>query len=304
MIQFSFISVIYTHYYFQNSESNIIYNGGSLIDDCNSLADMETLRSCPVGTRLNDNVTLEGEEFDSTKFIGWQNDNVLLAFEFPPTHISRVDIYFYNNPSQGFGLPPVQQAGQFSFGSFDFDGFGIPIQLSFTINSVFSQDDNNISVVSIAVGSDFNDAPYSLLRIIFDTSSTTLERTFISEVKLFSDPQEGFVSFPPIQFLNPDKTIEYGHNGNIPTPVELSCTVANNGSFVISWTGPNGMILDGASTHIYTADLSRTSILRISDANLADNGAYTCEAVYTFDSTTGTTNVTLNLDGQSENLIH
>ncbi len=294
MIQSSLISVIYTHYYFENSESNIIYDGGSLINDCNSLAD--NLRTCPADTRLNDNVTLEGEEFDSKKFIGWQND-VLLAFEFPSTLISRVDIYFYNNPSEGFGLPPVQRGGLFTFGSFDFEQSGVPIQLSFTINSVFSQDDNTVSVVSIAVGSDFMDSSYDILRIIFNSSSTTLDRTFISEVKLFSDPQEGFVSFPAIQFLNPDQTVVYGRNGNIPTSVELSCTVANNGSFFITWTGPNGTMLDGASTQIYTADLSRTSILRISDVGLADNGTYTCEAMYTHDSTSSTTNVTLNLDG-------
>ena len=297
MIQFSFISVIYTHYDFKNSETDIIYDGGSLINDCNSLVNMETLRSCPMGTRLNDNVTLEGEDFDSTKCIGWQND-VLLVFEFPEAVINRVDIYFYNNPSEGFGLPPVQRA-DVSFGSFDFEmsGFGLPV--FFASNSLFSQSDDAISVISLTV--DGEGTSITFLRLIFNSSSTNLDRTFISEVKLFSGPQEGDLSFPPIQFSNPNETFVYGRNGNIPTSVELSCTVANNGSFVISWTGPNGTMLDGASTQIYTADFSRTSILRISDASLADNGAYTCEAQYTFDSTTGTTNVNLNLDGQSEN---
>ncbi len=294
VIQFSLISVIYTHYYFQNSESDIIYDGGSLIDDCNSLADMGSLRSCPADTRLNDNVTLEGEEFDRNKCIGWRND-VLLLFEFPEAVINRVDIYFYNNPSEGFGLPPVQQANV-SFGSFDFrnNGFGLPV--SFASNSLLSQNDDNIYVISVTIGGDGTSITF--LRLMFNSLSTNLNEAFISEVKLFSGPQVESPTFLPIQFLNPDKTVVYGRNGNVPTSVELSCTVANNGSFFITWTGPNGTMLDGASTQIYIADLSRTSILRISNVGLADNGTYTCEAMYTLDSTSETTtNVTLNLDG-------
>ena len=61
--------------------------------------------------------------------------------------------------------------------------------------------------------------------------------------------------------------------------MEISCTVTVEGSFSITWIGPNGTITDSENKiKIYSADTTRTSILRINQLSLMDNGTYSCEA--------------------------
>ena len=60
--------------------------------------------------------------------------------------------------------------------------------------------------------------------------------------------------------------------------VEVSCTVAIDGQFLWSWTGPNGTALDVSRTSVLTADLTCTGILKISTLSLSDAGQYTCTA--------------------------
>ena len=174
---FFFISVTPELYYLP--EPDVLFNGGTLETDCNTQT-INKLRLCPIPSRLADNVTEEGQEFNSNSFVRFRGD-FELVFQFPDTHISLVDIYFYNNPKMGYGLPPVTEAG-FSFNSLS--SFN-PIQVSFANNSHLSQSDDSVTVVSIVVSSDPFDSPYSLLRLSFDNSSTQLSETCISEVKLF-----------------------------------------------------------------------------------------------------------------------
>ena len=63
---------------------------------------------------MADNVTKEGQEFDSNSFVRFRGDFELL-FQFPDSRISLVDIYFFNNPKIGYGLPPVKS--EFSYNS-------------------------------------------------------------------------------------------------------------------------------------------------------------------------------------------
>ena len=175
-----FISVTLVHYYLPASD--VLFNGGTLETDCNTAAAMNNLlRLCPIPSRLADNITEEGQEFDSNSFVRFRGD-FELVFQFPDTRISLVDIYSYNNPKMGYGLPPVTEAG-FSFNSLvTFND----IQVSFANNSHLSQSDDSVTVVSIVVSSDPFDTPYSFLRLSFDNSSTRLSETYISEVKLFN----------------------------------------------------------------------------------------------------------------------
>ena len=295
----SIFVVSVTHYYIS---SDIVYEGGIFETDCNDIAD--TLRVCPAPLRLVDNVTLEGEKFDCTKFIGWESDQVLLAFRFPDALITRVDIYFYNNPSEGYGIPPLKE-GRYAFTAPVFDTEGVPVPVSFTDNSNFAQTDNeSVTVISVAVASDFNESPYRFLRLTFDNSSTNINKTFISEVKLFSESGEGVPDFPPIQFSCQNQALAYGLDNNIPSSIKLSCTVINDGSFSITWTGPNGTIADNAKTRVLSADTSRTSILRISQVSLSDNGTYSCEASYThfnaLSVASSTSTITLTLKGKQK----
>ena len=174
------ISVTLEHYYLPTSD--VLFNGGTLESDCHTPTTMDDLlRLCPIPSRLADNVTEERQEFDSNSFVRFRGD-FELVFQFPDTHISLVDIYFYNNPKMGYGLPPVTEAG-FSFNNLvTFNA----IQVSFANNSHLSQSDDSVTVVSIVVSSDPDDNPYSFLRLSFDNSSTQLSETYISEVKLFN----------------------------------------------------------------------------------------------------------------------
>ena len=175
---FFFISVTLESYFLP--ESDVLFNGGTLETDCNTQFGNTDLQVCNVPSRLADNVTEEGQEFNSNSFVRFRGD-FELVFQFPDSRISLVDIYFYNNPKMGYGLPPVTEAG-FSFG-----GFMIftPVQVSFANNSHLSQSDDSVTVVSIVVSSDPFDELYSFLRLSFDNSSTKLSETYISEVKLF-----------------------------------------------------------------------------------------------------------------------
>ena len=299
-ILFGFSLVTLTQYYVSTA-NDIIYNGGILVDDCNSVAANTDLRICPIPSRLVNNVTLEGEQFDNTKFIGWRGD-IVLVFQFPDTHITRVDVYFYNNPSEGYGIPPIKE-GQYTFVTPDFsNNGGIPVPVSFIDNSNFSQTDNSVTVVSVAVTSDLQDTPYDFLRLTFGSSSSIINESFISEVKLFNETGGGVPDFPPIQFLTENQSLVYGLDNNIPSIIELSCTVINSGSFSITWTGPNGTIVDNTKTRIFTADTTRTSILRISQVSLSDNGTYSCEASYphfeAMSVPSTTTPITLTLAGK------
>ena len=175
---FFFILVTLEHYYL--SASDVQFNGGTLETDCSTTAGSTDLQRCNVPSRLADNVTKEGQEFDSNSFVRFRGDFELL-FQFPDARISCVDIYFYNNPKMGYGLPPVK--AEFSIESLEqFNN----IQVSFANNSHLLQSDDSVTVVSIVVSSDPFDKLYSVLRLSFNNSSTQLSETYISEVKLFN----------------------------------------------------------------------------------------------------------------------
>ena len=66
--------------------------------------------------------------------------------------------------------------------------------------------------------------------------------------------------------------------GDLVSSVQVSCTLANDGQFLWSWTGPNGAALDVSRTSVLTADLTCTSILKINNLSISDSGQYTCIA--------------------------
>ena len=88
-------------------------------------------------------------------------------------------------------------------------------------------------------------------------------------------------TFTDIRFLDQNQIENYDHD-NLVSSVQLSCTVAVEGSFSFTWKGPNGTIITNKEnkTQILTADTTRTSILKIHQISLTDNGTYSCEASY------------------------
>ena len=172
-----------SHYYYE-ADSDVIYIGGTLSEDCHSKFE-ESLKVCEVPPRLADNVTLEGREFNISRFMGWRGDFDLMFQFVHDTHITRVDFYFYNSPKNGYGLPPVKLA-IYSFDSLKHE-YGTTVQVSFANNAHLSITNDSVTVVSIIVFNDPYEFPYQFFRLSFDASSTIFNRTFISEVKLMNE---------------------------------------------------------------------------------------------------------------------
>ena len=158
------------------------YSGGIITDDCN-LGDTRGLTNCPASARLTDGVTDEGTAFNEDNFIGWSSNigNITLQFNFGSISFSftKVDVYFYNNPSTGYGLPAVSTAV-----SFDGQDYG-PVLSAFTENSDLSKTDDNVDVISLTIlPSTFGNIQF--LELLFNFSSYNITQTFLSELKFFT----------------------------------------------------------------------------------------------------------------------
>ena len=97
---------------------------------------------------------------------------------------------------------------------------------------------------------------------------------------------------PPITFLQPpsmEPPVPPGPD-NVVSAANLSCTVANEGSFQWQWTPPPGITL----SQMWVADGTRTSIVQISQISAANAGDYTCQASFNGDSANASIAVQLN----------
>ena len=77
---------------------------------------------------------------------------------------------------------------------------------------------------------------------------------------------------------------------SVVSAADLSCTVANQGSFQWEWTLPP----DINFTQMWFTDGTRTSIVQISQISAANAGNYTCTASFNAQSANSTTAVQLN----------
>ena len=160
------------------------YSGGIITDDCN-LGVTRGLTNCPASARLTDGVTDEGTAFNENNFIGWSSNigNITLQFNFGSSsfYFTKVDIYFYNNPSAGYGLPAVTTSVSFS----GQPGDSIPVLSAFTDNSQLSKTDDNVDVISLTIlVPSFGNIQF--LKLFFNFSSYNITQTFLSEIKFFT----------------------------------------------------------------------------------------------------------------------
>ena len=77
---------------------------------------------------------------------------------------------------------------------------------------------------------------------------------------------------------------------NVVSTANLSCTVANEGSFQWEWTPPPGITL----SQMWVADGTRTCIVQISQISAANAGNYTCRASFNGQSASTSVAVQLN----------
>lgn len=124
-------------------------------------------------------------DFDTDNFMGW-NKSFYLEFNFgsPNYYITRVDIYYYNNPSQGYGLPDIRTRMSDTGHSRGFT----PVVSTFIDNSEVSQSDDEVQMLSLIILTPFSVFGFNqqAFRLEFTFSSSYLAtRTFISEMKFF-----------------------------------------------------------------------------------------------------------------------
>ena len=143
------------------------------------------LTNCPASARLTDGVTGEGTAFNENNFIGWSSNigNITLQFNFGSTsfYFTKVDIYFYNNPSAGYGLPAVTTSVSFN----GQPGEDIPVLSAFTDNSQLSKIDDNVDVISLTILSP-SFRVIQFFELFVDFSSYNITQTFLSEIKFFT----------------------------------------------------------------------------------------------------------------------
>ena len=159
------------------------YEGGIFTSDCD-LGDHRNLTRCPSNVRLTNNVTNEGMTFDVDNFMGW-NGKFNLEFNFGSQLLTftQVNIYFYNNPSAGYGLPAISTS--VSFGGTLVDD--VMIEYSFTDNSEFSQTDDQVLVIPLIITTSPGTlSGYRFFRLNFDFTSYQITQTFLSEFTFFS----------------------------------------------------------------------------------------------------------------------
>jgi len=79
---------------------------------------------------------------------------------------------------------------------------------------------------------------------------------------------------------------------DVVSVANLSCTVANEGSFQWQWTLPPGITL----SQMWVADETRTSIVQISQISAANAGEYTCQARFYGDIDSANTSIYVELN--------
>ena len=145
----------------------IIENGGTI--------------GCPIGGVLFDSDT-GSAELDTSKVFAWDRE-VNIAFTNELSKVRQVNLFFYNIPSSGIGLPPAEL-----FWSRN-DPINPDISLSHVIvgNEDLSQDDRTLRNVSLVVTTDQDSTPdynFFCIRFTFPAETSLIDRIILSEVQL------------------------------------------------------------------------------------------------------------------------
>ena len=140
--------------------------------------------SCPSGDILIDNDN-GSAELDTSRVFAWDRE-VNIAFTISvATKVRQVNLFFYNIPSSGIGLPPAEL---FWGSSSPFSQF-IRYPLSHVIvgNQDLSQDDSTPRNVSLVVTTDQDSIPdyrYFRIHFTFPAETILIDWILLSEVQL------------------------------------------------------------------------------------------------------------------------
>ena len=162
------------------------------------IPDMSRSLTCPGGILLVDSDT-GSAELNTSRVFAWDRE-VSIAFTSQLSKVMQVNLFFYNIPSSGIGLPPAEL-----FWS-DTNVLNPDEPLSHVIvgNQDLSQDDRTLRNVSLVVTTDQDSTPdYTFFRIRFTlpADSNLTDWILLSEVQLCGEA--GMCLFQRLHNMHP-----------------------------------------------------------------------------------------------------
>jgi len=122
-------------------------------------------------------------EVDTSKVFAWDRE-VNTVFIFSRTNkVKQVNLFFYNIPSSGIGLPPAE----FFWDYINLFNPNIPLSHVIVGNQDLSQDDRTLRNVSLVVTTNQSSIPdysYFRIRFTFPTEIRLIDWILLSEVQL------------------------------------------------------------------------------------------------------------------------
>ena len=138
--------------------------------------------SCPGWMALLLDSDTGSTELDTSKVFAW-NREVSIAFVIPSTKVRKVNLFFYNIPSSGIGLPPAELFRS-EYNLYNPDG---PLSHAIVGNQDLSQDDRALQNVSMVITTDQDsivDYRYFRIRFTFPAETSLIDWILLSEVQL------------------------------------------------------------------------------------------------------------------------
>ena len=228
------------------------------------------------------NLFMDPNITDRLQFVVWQKENRNRFISIEPTSdtatISTIDLYIYSYPAMGFSLPNLELYGTSSATVINPPPESA-LEFDLINNDKLSQDDNNLRKITLQ------------LRMLTTVKALLLKWSFagLLNVQFFGLSElivpciENFLpeyNTQSISFLTPEMhitTVVTRKELRITKLLTLTCTVSMQGSFVWRWKKEFVDIVESPRTSLFTADGTRTSIMKINQLNFADAGTYFCE---------------------------
>ena len=121
-------------------------------------------------------------ELDTSKVFAWDRE-VSIAFAIQSTKVRKVNLFFYNIPSSGIGLPPAELFWSNVNPIYPYN----PLSYVIVGNQDLSQDDRTLRNVSLVVTTDqdsITDYRYFRIGFTFPAETSLIDWILLSEVQL------------------------------------------------------------------------------------------------------------------------
>ena len=254
------------------------------------------------------------------------NESVNILFDLvATTRVTALNLYFYNIPSMGSGLPY-----EIELFRTETNLFTNPVSISYTItgNQDLSQEDNMLRNITLVDTSGESDYRYFWITFTFSTMNR-IDLLLLSEVELcdgigmfcllhhmycnyitqmiyllLRDSHNIILvdvpNLTPIVFADSSLTEVVLDSTNVVSNLNLTCSVTNEGLFQWNaWVIPAGGQIQEETLIV---DTSRTSIIMLSQISTTYAGEYQCEVNYATPNIPSSINITLTLGGELSKL--